>query len=210
MPEHVIWDWNGTLLDDSELCVEIMNGMLDRRGMPTLTLEAYRAAFTFPVREYYERLGFDFSVEPFEQLGIEFIDNYESRRHESRLQSDALRLLEHARSLGKAQSILSAYTHDTLVELIESHDLSHFFDHTVGLDNIYAGSKIETGLRLMDSLAHDRDKVLLVGDTLHDVEVAEEMGIRCILIAHGHQSRERLEASGVPVLETLDALVAHF
>ncbi len=205
--EHIIWDWNGTLLDDTRFCVEIMNGMLARRRMPTLTIAQYRATFTFPVRDYYRQAGFDFENESFEQLSVEFIGAYESGRHDCELQADASDVLEHARARGKRQSILSAYSQETLVEFVASHKLAHFFEHQVGLDNIYAGSKVANGRRLIADLEHPREVVLLVGDTLHDVEVADEMGIDCVLVAHGHQSRERLARSGAPVLETLQDLL---
>ena len=48
--KHVIWDWNGTLLDDAVLCVEVMNVVLARRKLPPLTAERYADRFRFPVR----------------------------------------------------------------------------------------------------------------------------------------------------------------
>lgn len=204
--DHVIWDWNGTLLDDSMLCVEIMNGMLEQRAMPTITLTRYRETFTFPVREYYVQSGFDLEEESFEDLSVQFISTYESRRLECGLQSGAHQVLEHVRSSGRSQSILSAYEHRTLVQLIHKLELDHYFERLVGLDNIYAGGKVEQGRRLVEDLPHETDRVILVGDTLHDAEVAHDLGIDCILVEHGHQTRERLAASGAPVVATLDDL----
>ena len=70
---HIIWDWNGTLLDDAWLCVDVMNGMLEERGMKLKTVDEYRELFDFPVRDYYEKLGFNFKDEPFDKVGMEFI-----------------------------------------------------------------------------------------------------------------------------------------
>ena len=62
----VIWDWNGTLLDDTELCYRIANEMRIERGMtPMLGIEEYREFFTFPVIDYYKRMGYTFDTEPF-------------------------------------------------------------------------------------------------------------------------------------------------
>ena len=68
--KHIIWDWNGTLLDDGWLFVDVMNTILKRRKMNTITLEKYREIFGFPVKNYYIKLGFDLEKEPFEDLGI--------------------------------------------------------------------------------------------------------------------------------------------
>ena len=75
---HVIWDWNGTLLDDAWLCREIMNGQLRKRGLPTLRAERYEAIFDFPVEGYYRKVGFDWKKESFEEAGTEFIVEYEN------------------------------------------------------------------------------------------------------------------------------------
>ena len=53
--DHVIWDWNGTLLDDAWLCVDVMNGMLCRRALPVLTPAKYEESFDFPVLDFYRR-----------------------------------------------------------------------------------------------------------------------------------------------------------
>ena len=71
--KHIIWDWNGTLLNDGWLFVEVMNIVLKRRKMKPITLDSYREIFRFPVKDYYMKLGFDFEKESFESSGLEFI-----------------------------------------------------------------------------------------------------------------------------------------
>ena len=57
-PELIIWDWNGTILDDACVCKTIANIMLKERGIPTLPdMDAYRAVFGFPIKAYYEKFG---------------------------------------------------------------------------------------------------------------------------------------------------------
>ena len=200
---HVIWDWNGTLFDDAWLCVEIENGILRRRGRPPISAEQYAEQFGFPVKDYYRRLGFDFDEEPFEPIGTEFFEEYSRRQSECRLQGGARDVLTACAESGLGQSVLSAYQHDALEELLEAHGVRRFFTLVVGLGDHYAGSKAANGKRLMERLdCHPRD-VLLIGDTTHDAEVAAEMGTDCVLIPGGHQSRARLESCGVPVLNGL-------
>ena len=61
----IIWDWNGTLVDDAPVFINIMNFFLSQRNLPLITLEDYRRSFVFPVKNYYKNLGFDFSKESF-------------------------------------------------------------------------------------------------------------------------------------------------
>ena len=78
--KHIIWDWNGTLLNDVKLCADIMNNLLKARSLPTITLEKYREIFTFPVKDYYIKAGYDFLNESFEEISVDFIAEYESRK----------------------------------------------------------------------------------------------------------------------------------
>ena len=61
----IIWDWNGTLLSDVDACVKAMNIMLDKRKMGSIDIEFYKEKFTFPVKDYYVALGFDFNKESY-------------------------------------------------------------------------------------------------------------------------------------------------
>jgi phosphoglycolate phosphatase len=203
---HVIWDWNGTLLDDLDLCIDVMNGLLRRRGLPPMDRARYHAVFGFPVRDYYQRLGFDFARDSFEQLSVEFIAGYEARRRECNLQPGARATLAALQQAGVTQSILSAYREATLKEIVAHFGLTPHFIRLTGLDNIYAHSKAELGRAWVAELALPGDEILMVGDTLHDLEVAREMGVDCVLVAGGHQSAERLRRQTDRVLIDLNAL----
>ena len=204
--KHVIWDWNGTLLDDIELSVTLINNVLRRRGLAELSLEGYKAIFTFPVKEYYAVAGLDFEHESFEIVGKEWMDEYESRKKECLLSSNAQEVLAKISNVGIQQSILSAYSQNVLIEIVNDFKLTDFFTHVMGLDHIYATGKIELGKSLMKRINLPKDEVVLIGDTIHDFEVANAIGASCILISAGHQNRERLEKCGVPVYDSMTEL----
>ncbi|MBC8479807.1 MAG: HAD family hydrolase [FCB group bacterium] len=201
--KHIIWDWNGTLFNDSWLCLKSMNLVLSRRDMPALTQDRYEQIFEFPVINYYRKLGFDFDSEPFEISGMEFIHEYNSRHHLPELQPEALSILKKIHSSEITQSLLSAQEQNTLDDLIKRFEIGHLFQRVIGLDNHYAYSKIDSGKAWMNELNLDSHEVLFIGDTDHDKEVADAIGADCILIPAGHQTREKLEATGAPVISSL-------
>ena len=203
---HVIWDWNGTLLDDMWLCVEVMNGLLEARSLPALTHDSYRELFDFPVIDYYRRLGFDFDRESFEVVGTEFIETYEQRRHQTRLQPGARETLQQLHDAGVGQSILSAYRQETLVDLVGHFGLEGYFVGLVGLDDHYAHSKVENGMHWIRELGLPPSDVLMIGDSSHDHEVAEAMGSACWLLTNGHHAAAKLHALKVPVFPSLEEL----
>ena len=204
---HVIWDWNGTLLDDADLCVSVMNDVLGKRGLPLLTGERYAHQFRFPVREYYRELGFDFDRESFERVGTEFIEGYSAREATCALRIDARVTLERLAARGLRQSVLSASQQGRLEHQARRLEVHAHFEALVGLDDHYAASKVEVGHRWMERSGVNPRLTVLVGDTDHDVEVARALGVHCLLVPSGHQSPARLAKCGVEVLPGLAALL---
>lgn len=199
----VIWDWNGTLLDDVELCLELINGLLAARGLSTLDLEGYRAIFDFPVRDYYARAGLDLDKEDFELLAEEYMRVYKARARACPLAHGAEETLRALKEAGCRQLILSASDIDTLREQVEERNIAHFFDEILGGDNIYARGKTDLGIAWAKEHERDLPEALFVGDTAHDGEVADAMGLRCLLIAKGHHGREKLEKTGAFVADDI-------
>ncbi|MBN1951416.1 MAG: HAD family hydrolase [Bacteroidales bacterium] len=207
IPERIIfWDWNGTLLDDAVTCLETMNKMLERRNMPVLNLELYKEVFGFPVIDYYQKIGFDFNRESFETLSVEFIKAYHEALSAAPLAGGVREILQHFREVGKQNLIISAMKHDMLIQSVSAHELDCYFDAILGIDNIYAASKSIMARDYVQKEGINPDDILFIGDTTHDFEVAEDLGCRCILIADGHQSEERLKTTGAIVLPSLLAM----
>lgn len=204
--KYVIWDWNGTLLNDVELCRSIINKILIKNDLPKLTRQQYKNIFTFPVKDYYSAAGLDFNKTSFEILGKIFIDEYEERKYECSLFDGGKEILSTIKEKGIKQSVLSAYKHDNLINILNKYGLTHFYEHIIGLDNIYAGGKSELGLKLREMITFKDEEILFVGDTLHDAEVAKLMKIDCVLLSAGHQAKEKLNVNGLIVLDNLKEL----
>lgn len=204
---HIIWDWNGTLFDDAWLCREILNELLAARNLPTVDAARYQEVFGFPVQEYYRKVGFNFDSEPFEVPAHEFIDKYETRRLECRIRPDTRMVLSAIRDAGLNQSVLSAYEQTTLTEIVDHFHLTNFFKEIRGLDNPYAAGKIDLGRQMLSEMSLEPSRVVLVGDTTHDNDVARSLGIGAILVPGGHHSKLRLQQCGVPVVDGLEEVV---
>ena len=209
MLHTILWDWNGTLLDDVEVALAAMNEMLARRGLSLLQgREPYRDIFTFPVRAYYTAAGLDLSAEPFESLAVEWTGLYHRFYPRCGLFPAARAVLQAVGEMGLEQAIVSASHQQALDSQVEEQGLGGFFQARLGISDIYAGSKAGLAQRYLKSQGVPPEQALFVGDTLHDWEVAQEAGCPCVLLAQGHQSRALLETAGVPVLESLTQVPA--
>ncbi len=200
---HIIWDWNGTLLDDVRECLAVLNELLRRRELPLLTEKQYRARFDFPVIDFYIGMGFDLVKESFDDIAHEYHAGYIQKVKECRLQPNARQVLRTFDEAGLSQSLLSAYQHERLKEAVAFFNLDVHFSKLIGMNDYYAHSKVENGKRWVKELAYNPGEILFVGDTCHDHEVAQAMGTDCILVTFGHQNRDRLSPCGVPLLDSL-------
>ncbi len=203
----IIWDWNGTLLNDTELCISIVNNLLNERGVEKLSTERYKEIFNFPVKDYYEEAGFDFSKEDFSKPADAFIEEYNNRIPDASLHQNTEVVLEEFKTRNYKQIIISAMKHDALMYSVKAKGIHHYFDEVSGINNHYAAGKLENAISILNKKDLNPDECCLIGDTIHDHEVAEAIGCDCILISNGHQSIERLEQTGRKVLKNIDQLL---
>jgi phosphoglycolate phosphatase len=145
---HYIFDWNGTLLNDMLLAVDIIDKMLVKRGLEGMSVERYSQIFDFPVKDYYQNIGFDFNIESFENIGTEFIIEYDKRQYECELQKGSIELIQKLFNRKFHLSILSAREQSMLEQNLKYYGLINYFTIISGLNDRYANGKIENGLKL--------------------------------------------------------------
>ena len=201
---HIIWDWNGTLFDDVNWCIMVINEMLSKRGLKQLNcISEYHDVFCFPILDYYKNVGFNFEKESFEELAKEYIALYHSEKGSihCKLHTNALFVLKTLQEKNKFQIILSASESNNLLSQMNLFDIILFFDKILGLSNIYAESKISIGKNYI--LQNEISNAVLIGDTEHDYEVSKALKVDCLLIANGHQRKDKLQLCKVPVLDNI-------
>ena len=202
---YILWDWNGTLLDDTQAALDTLNIMLARRGGKSVTLEFFRAHFAFPCRPFYDLIGMSVPDVEWDALAKEYHDVYAEQPKQ--LNRETIAALERVKASGAKQSIISALRQDLLDEVTARLGVAPYMECIYGVDNLDGASKLDRALELMSRIAPASGPVpdvVLIGDALHDKEVADALGIRCVLCAQGSHSAERLRA----VAPTGDTLLA--
>jgi len=190
--DHVIWDWNGTLLNDVAHAVATMNQFLAPRGLPPMDVERYRRTFGFPIRKYYESLGFDLVSVALASLCDQYVEAFMRKVFECALVPGSREFLRAVRDAGKTQSVLSATHQPQLHRMVTAFELEPCFDFVYGIEDKLAFSKVHRGHDLLRASGIPASRTVLIGDTDHDLEVGEALGIDVVLVTHGHQCAERL------------------
>ena len=191
--KYIIFDFNGTVLDDTLVCLQAENDTLSHYGLnrDPLTLEEYLQIFTFPVKDYYEAVGFDWDVYSYEEVGRYWFERYRAMRNDYKVHDGVIDFLKKSHARGYRNILLSASSLIELKKQLKELEIEEYFDEVLGIDNIYAGSKVQIALNWIKD--KNPDDCLMIGDTLHDLETAQAMNIRCVLVAKGHQAKELLK-----------------
>jgi phosphoglycolate phosphatase-like HAD superfamily hydrolase len=206
---HVVWDWNGTLFDDHVAVVAAVNDALAVLGIDPIDSQIYRSRFTRPVQRFYEQLaGRRIGSGEWQALDDAYHGSYRARLERLALAPDALTALASAEAAGLTQSLLSMWRHHDLVALVERVGIGRFFLRVDGLRVPGGGGKTEHLAAHLAALSVDAAAVLLVGDALDDLAAARAVGAHCVLYDGGSHHRHALEATGVPVVDTLTAALA--
>jgi phosphoglycolate phosphatase-like HAD superfamily hydrolase len=199
---HLVWDWNGTLLDDLSLVVDATNRAFEAVGGRSVDSDEHRRTFRRPVAEFYaEILERAVDAEEFGRLDRIFHDAYRLGLTTTSLAADAMHALQ---SWPGTQSLLSMWFHAELVPAIETYGLTGVFTRVDGL-RTEVGGDLKAGhlARHLDELGVAGDRAVLIGDSLDDALAAESVGAAAVLYTGGFTHPARLRASGRPVADTL-------
>ncbi|MDP5226838.1 MULTISPECIES: HAD hydrolase-like protein [Arthrobacter] len=202
----VCWDWNGTLLDDVEIARAAMNSVLSERGLPVLQDPvSYRRAFGFPIRDFYARLGI--GEDDFRLAASRYLELFAAQVGVAALHAEARSTLSAVTALGVQQVLISATLERTLAEQMAPHDLTDHFAQVLGIADAYMPSKADVVHAWLKASGHDPGRVLMIGDTNHDEEIAQDLNVRFLRFAGGHQ-QPRDDAQG-PMVHRLSDVLQH-
>jgi phosphoglycolate phosphatase-like HAD superfamily hydrolase len=199
---HLVWDWNGTLLDDLTLVVSSTNEAFASAGGRSVGADEHRRQFRRPVAEFYaEILERAVDAEEFGRLDRIFHDAYRLGLTTTTLAADAMAALK---AWPGAQSLLSMWFHDELVPAVETYGLAGLFARVDGL-RTEVGGDLKAGhlARHLEALGVTAGDVVLIGDSLDDGAAADSVGAASVLYTGGFTDPARLRASGRPVADTL-------
>jgi phosphoglycolate phosphatase len=183
-----------------------MNKVLSNHQLENITIDIYKKHFTFPVKDYYRAIGFDFNKIDFEKPALEFINEYYSGITSVKLHKGCHAILNTINQKGIKQHVLSAMEHNMLVKSLSNFGIDSYFENVSGISDHYAHSKVDVGKKLISEIGCSTDDIIMIGDTIHDYEVAQNLEIDCLLISSGHQSHERLEARTSNIISELSEI----
>ncbi|MFE0423671.1 HAD family hydrolase [Streptomyces sp. NPDC058953] len=207
---HLVWDWNGTLLDDMTAVVGATNAALGVVGFDPITVEQYRSWYCVPIPRFYERmLGRVPSDAEWDAMDIAFNAEYLAQQAECGLTRGAAELLAGWGVGGRSQSLLSMHGHEELLPAVRVRGIEAHFVRVDGRRGPSGVSKAESMVRHLAALSLDvsPERTVVIGDAADDGVAAAHVGAHAVLYTGGSHTRANLERVGVPVVDSLEEAV---
>ncbi len=208
--KHIIFDWNGTLIDDAKIFVEVLNVILKEQQLNAISLNIYKDCFTFPIKKFYDHLGVNTDKNNFKKIEKKFVYEYKLRQYNGKLHTNIKKYLSMLVKKNISLSILSASNQSILRNLVSFYKINHLFDNIYGVNNHAANGKIKRGHELIKKINLVESELVLVGDTDYDYSVASNLNIDCVLVSNGHQSIKQLKKTDAIIVNDLKDLISLF
>ncbi len=205
MIKLVVFDWNGTLLADAKACVDGVNKQLEVLNRPPINLKDYQERYDVPHWHFYKTFG----IEPEEikakslRIAEAFHAEYEPKAAHARTRSGARPLLEKLATKNITRIVLSNHTIEGIYLHLERLKLTHHFDVVLANENIGMGhfkGKQEKLEIYLETYGVQARSVVIVGDTVEEVKIGKNLGLKTVAITGGYNSTKRLKAAKPDVL----------
>jgi phosphoglycolate phosphatase len=194
-----VFDWNGTLYNDTLATLAATNACLECLGKAPIDLPTLQETFSFPLVHFYERMGVsvDVYLRDAAKLADLFLGVYERECPAYGLADGAMDTVLWLKSHGVHCMVLSNHLQDCVIRDARRLGIDGCLDHISGT-HTYA--TITTGMNKFERLSDymtaggfTSDKTFIIGDSHEEPEIARRLGILGISITGGLMSPARLE-----------------
>lgn len=203
--KYIVWDYNGTIINDAGLAVDAENMVLQSYGLSPISLEYYLKECEMPLINFYRKI-FDLSKYDYKEIAKRFIENYDKLFYTADIFPEVRDMIEMLSNNGLIQGVISGFETERLVGSLKKFELDGYFKFISGADNIHAGDKSERAAKVIEKNGFEPSETLFIGDMYHDYETACKVGADCVLIAKGHQGVDVLRSYGIKVLDNASQL----
>lgn len=183
------FDWNGTVVDDLTRATTATSVVLERRGLPTVNSERFRAEFRLPLATMFAALGAT------DLSDAEREWNVEMRASRAPLSHGVAELIELARGAGWSVGVVSAAATEGVIDDVAALGLDGAFDFVWGAQANKVVALEELGR------AHP-GVVVYVGDTEYDIECARAAGAIAVAYGSGYRPASALRDAGADFVIT--------
>lgn len=201
MIKLVAFDWNGTLFADTYAIYQSNEENFKQLNIKPISFRAFQKYFDVPVKKFYMALGVPETQidRKASQIANTFHTHYEIRAAKARSRAYAKELLRYLTKNKIRSVIFSNHILESIQRQLKRLKLDGYFTEVIANSHLESALKARNKKeKLKNYLGNNKlsmDEVLIIGDTVEEIEIGKELGISCISITHGNCSLARLKAA---------------
>ena len=194
----IVYDWNGTLLNDTWAWCRAFNNVLACGGYAPITHKQYIAIYEAPMEHAFVAAGVptDQAAPLLENNRALFHDTYASLVNQTKLREGAQELLATCHEAGLSQIILSNHMTGSIQKQLSDRNIASHFDDVVAVPSpeayrvfIPKEEKLRAYIAANDI---DPENVIIIGDTPEETRIAKKLGLISVAITGGNATKQRL------------------
>lgn len=193
------FDWNGTILADTEAIVAAANEIIIEYGGKKIDRRVYQEEFRFPAEEFYNDQGCDPTMLDGPEAPAMFHAAYEYAARNARTRKGARAMLDFLETECIERIILSNHIIPSINAQLERLSLTEKFSevlaHTDHSVTHIGNTKIAWMQEYLELTGIPASESLIVGDSPEDIGIGKEFGMQTVGIKDGYFSTQRLRAA---------------
>jgi len=190
----IVFDWDGTLFDSTALITRCIQAACADVGVAVPSDRDASYVIGMGLIEALQHAAPGLARERYPELGNRYRHHYFARQHEIVLFQGALAMLQALKAREHWLGVATGKSRRGLDEALNSVQLKGLFDATRTADETASKPDPQMLLELMAHFDVAPERTLMIGDTTHDLQLAQNAGTPCLGVSYGAHERASFEA----------------
>lgn len=190
----VVFDWDGTLLDSAGAIVACMRAAAIDLGLPPPDEKIARHVIGLGLHDALSQAMPGVPSSEYQRVAERYRHHYLAQDHELSLFAGARELVEELSKTGCLLGVATGKSRLGLNRALETSGLKRYFHATRCADECSSKPAPDMLWEIMDELDTVPEQTLMIGDTIHDLQMAKNAGVGALAVGYGAHSREVLQA----------------
>ena len=190
----IIFDWDGTLVDSIDWIVCCLQKAARSQGCDIPEEQAAKEIIGLSIQKAMEKLFPEIDEKTQEQLIASYSQEFFSKPiTEDDLFSGVNEMLQKFKQAGYQLAVATGKSRSGLEKAMQGTGLSDFFHITRCADQTASKPHPVMLEEIIKEMAVSKERVVMVGDSVHDMQMAINAGISSIAVSCGANSTEQLQ-----------------
>ena len=200
----IVFDWDGTIMDSTGLIAECIQLAARDQGLPEPSNEAAKSIIGLGVHESTRRLFPELDHAAQNAFALAFRGHYVPRDHEAPLYDGICELLGDLAHVERFLAVATGKSRAGLERAFAHSGLKSAFNFSRCADEGFAKPHPDMLLKLMEFTSVLPERTLMIGDTVHDLDLARNANVSALAVTYGAHPAETLATR--PSIATFDTV----